>query len=614
FFIDCTGDGTLAWLAGAEFRIGRESWKEFNEDPMILPDEPDYYVQGSSMMFRSIKVHKPVKYIPPEWAEKFPTDNLLYLREHKKFTLPSGEMAYYGWWWIEVGAPYNTITQNEEIRDILLSNILGVWDHIKNYCAPTDSENYTIDWIGMLPGKRESRRIIGDHILTQHDITKDKLFYDRIAYGGWYIDVHTMGGIRTKTLPPERLTENENLSDKLCVEPYSIPFRSIYSKSITNLLMAGRNVSATHVALGSLRVMQTGAIIGQAAGTAAFLCKKFNLTPRELSNSTTHIKFLQQTLLKDDCFIPDIKNDDREDLALGAKVTASSEASLQLEPTVEEASLEFDRCQVFPVSANYINTVSFWIRSESNKEETVTIDFMPIRCIWSLNEDAPILVQAIANIPPKHNGWITFPLEVKVEPKKLYRMNIYAREKLYLRRARPLPGVVAGWKKPEWKRYRHESTGSAYSLPHFNFAYAMRINPPSYPFNPENITNGYSRPYTWTNIWISDPTQSFPQWCEIKFEKRVKFNSVYLTFDTNLNVEFKTLPPFYVFPECIKDYLIKIFDGNNYKTIVDVKGNYFRRRVHRFGQVETDKLLIEIHETNGDPSARIYEVRVYNEE
>ncbi|MEM3385577.1 MAG: FAD-dependent oxidoreductase [Nitrososphaeria archaeon] len=614
FFIDCTGDGTLAWLACAEFRMGRESWKEFNEDPMILPEEPDYNVQGSSMMFRSIKVNKPIKYIPPEWAEKFPTDDLLYSREHKKFPLPNGEMTYYGWWWIEVGSPYNTITQNEEIRDILLSNILGVWDHIKNYCAPSDSENYTIDWIGMIPGKRESRRIIGDYIMTQHDVMQDKLFYDRIAYGGWYIDVHTMGGIKAKTLPPERLTESMDFSDKLCVEPYSIPFRCIYSKNITNLFTAGRNISATHLALGSLRVMQTGAIIGQAAGTAAFLCKKLNLTPKELSNSETHIKLLQQILLKDDCFIPDVKNEDPEDLALGAKVLASSEAKLLLEPSVEEASLEVDRCQVFPLVTDHIDTVSLYVRSDSSQEETIAIDFMPIRSIWSLNEPSHTIAQAIVNIPAKHDGWVRFPLKATVKPKKLYRINIYAKEKLYLRRAKPLPGVVAGWKKPEWKKYRHESLGAAYALPHFNFAYAMIIDPPQYPFSPENVTNGYSRPYTWTNIWISDPNQTLPQWLEINFGKEVKFNTVYLTFDTNLNIEFKALPPFYIFPECVKDYTLKIPEDGTYRTIVDIKGNYFRRRVHKFDQVKADKLRIEIYKTNGDPSARIYEIRVYNEE
>jgi hypothetical protein len=613
FFIDCTGDGTLAWLSGAEFRMGRESWKEFNEDPMLLPEEPDSCTQGSSMMFRSVKADKPVEYIPPEWIEKFHTDAELYMREHKPFPLPNGDSTFYGWWWIEVGAPYNTITQNEEIRDVLLANILGVWDHIKNYCSLFDSKMYVLDWIGMIPGKRESRRIMGDYILTQHDIIQDKLFFDRIAYGGWYIDVHTMGGIKARNLPPERLTENIDLSDKLCVEPYSIPFRSIYSKNINNLLMAGRNISASHVALGSLRVMQTGAIIGQAAGTAAVLCKRLGLTPRELSQSPDHIRLLQQILLKDDCFIPNLKNEDREDLALGARVIASSEAEFILEPSKEEASLEFDRCQVFPITADYIDTISLWVHSLSTDEEEIEIDFMPIRCIWSLNEPSHTLTSVIEKIPPKYDGWMPFQLKTKVEPKKLYRINIHANKNLCLRRAKPLPGVVAGWKKREWKKYRHESTGSAYTLPHFNLVYAMKVDPPSYPFSPENITNGYSRPYAWTNIWISDPKKSFPQWCEILFPEKITFNTVYLTFDTNLNIEFKTLPPFYTFPECVRDYSIKIRDDGSYKTIVNVTGNYFRRRIHRFHPVTTDRLLIEIYKTQGDPSARIYEVRVYNE-
>jgi hypothetical protein len=210
-----------------------------------------------------------------------------------------------------------------------------------------------------------------------------------------------------------------------------------------------------------------------------------------------------------------------------------------------------------------------------------------------------------------------------VEPSNLYRINVFSKENLYLRKSNPLPGVVAGWKKPNWKRYKHEGAGipgleyngrpTNTTYHQFDFVYAMELDPPSHPFTPENVVNGYSRPYKWANIWISDPAEPLPQWLMLDFGKEVTFNTVYMTFDNNLNVEFGILPQFYVFPECIRDYVLKVSEGRSFKTIGSVEGNYHRRRIHKFERVQAQKLLIEVYKTNGDPSARIYEVRVYNE-
>ena len=276
---------------------------------------------------------------------------------------------------------------------------------------------------------------------------------------------------------------------------------------------------------------------------------------------------------------------------------------MELEPTGDEQPLNVERCLVFPVSEDRIDRVYLWLHSYIDSDTKLTIEFMSVPSIWSLNKrngEEPIKVTA--TIPALYKGWIEFNLNAKIKPNKLYRINVPMIRGLCWGQARPLPGIVAGWKRTYWKRWRHEHT-----------AYALKLDPPSYPFRPENVVNGYARPYRWTNIWLSDPRKGFPQLITLDFSREVTFNTVYLIFDTNLNMETTRIPPSYIFPECIKDYSIKILDNRSFKTIIEVHDNYKRRRIHKFKSVTTQRLCVEVYSTNGDPSARIYEIRVYNE-
>jgi len=599
YFIDCTGDGTIGAAAGADFRFGRESRDEFGES--LAPAQPDRMTMGSSIFFRARDMGRPVPFTPPSWAEDYPTEECLYCRSHPPSYHPFGIKEYAGYWWIEVGVPFDTIDQNEEIRDELLRHVLGVWDHIKNH-GNHGAENMAIDWIGFVPGKRESRRLIGDYILTEHDVREKRLFYDRIAYGGWFIDIHTMGGILAKTQPPEPLCCNPDLSDQLRVSLYDIPFRCLYSRNIENLLMAGRNISVTHVALGSTRVMLTCAILGQAAGTAAALCVKKGVKPRDMANNLNLIKELQQTLIKDDCFIPGVCNEDPLDLARKASVVASSHMPLALEPVESASTLEMHRSQIFPVSESEIKSLGLFIESTLEDESKVEIEIMPATDIWSFNEPKTPLTRACKPIPPKFKGWVHFDLDIRVKPKSLYQVNVYGQKGLWLFKSKPLPGVAAAYKKTYWKRWASEKS-----------VYALRIDPPSTPFRPENVVNGVARPEKWTNIWISDPTSGFPQELILDFGEKVSFNTVYLTFDTYLHEDTCAWPPLYKVPECVRDYALKIYQNDTWETIIKVEGNYHRRRIHRFNTVSSNKLMLEIYASNGDPTARVYEIRVYNE-
>ena len=306
FFIDCTGDATLAAAAGARYRYGREGIDAFGES--LAPPVGDRKTMGNTLLFFARKHDRPMPFAAPSWARVFQKDDFKHRPIH------SWE---YGYWWIEWGGNLDTIRDNQKIRHELLRCVLGIWDYIKNSGQHPSSSHWALDWVGMIPGKRENRRIEGDYILKQNDLVEARSFEDRVAYGGWPIDDHPPGGIDLADAPPTRYIHLK--------QPYSIPLRCLYSVNRPNLLMAGRDISASHVAFASTRVMATCATMGQAAGTAAAFCLQHGLTPRELVRKTEMLQRYQQRLLRDDQSLLDIRNDDPDDLARSARITASAE-------------------------------------------------------------------------------------------------------------------------------------------------------------------------------------------------------------------------------------------------------------------------------------------------
>ncbi|MCZ7634856.1 MAG: FAD-dependent oxidoreductase [Verrucomicrobia bacterium] len=179
-FLDCTGDSRLALEAGAETRWGREPKSEFNES--LAPALGDRQTLGSSILFTARDYGRPMPFRPPKWARPV-TKEMLKFR-----SVGSWE---YGYWWIEWGGQLDTIRDNERIRFELLAIVLGVWDYIKNSGDLPSSATWAMDWIGALPGKRENRRVIGDYLLTQHDLEgRNGEPVDAVAIGGWPFDDH----------------------------------------------------------------------------------------------------------------------------------------------------------------------------------------------------------------------------------------------------------------------------------------------------------------------------------------------------------------------------------------------------------------------------------------
>lgn len=281
-FADCSGDSILAPLSGAEFRIGREAASEFGED--IEPEVADSKTMGLSCLIQARETDRPQPFIPPHWAYDYPTDDCLPHRDH--------DPKRTNFWWIELGGEDDSIHDTEALRDELLKIAFGVWDHIKNH-GDHGAENWVLDWVGFLPGKRESRRYIGDHILTQNDVRAEGRFDDLVAYGGWPMDDHHPAGFRYPG-PPTTFHPAPS--------PFGIPYRCLYSRNVANLLFAGRNISTTHAALTTAREIATCAICGQAVGTAAAIAVRHGLTPRGVYQE--RLRELQLTLMDDDCWLP----------------------------------------------------------------------------------------------------------------------------------------------------------------------------------------------------------------------------------------------------------------------------------------------------------------------
>ena len=323
FFADCTGNGTLCAFTDAEYRTGSEAKSEYGE-PHAL-ETANNNRMGNTLLFKAIDRGHPVKFTPPVEIIHF-TEEQLKFRKHAPDISPEimknvtpeelrvmfgGYAQDYGYWWIEIcGEKENIVEEYEDIRDQLVAAIYGVWDHIKNG-GEHGAENYELAWVGMLPGVRESRRIVCDYMLNENDILANRRFDDKVAYGGWDIDNHT--NLFAFDQKPSFIYPVEG--------SYDIPYRSYCVKGFKNLFVGGRCMGASKLAMSSTRVMGTCALGGQAIGTAAaMLCSENKENIRDID-----INRLQQNLLRDDCYLPLLSNCDEFDLARDGEIIASSE-------------------------------------------------------------------------------------------------------------------------------------------------------------------------------------------------------------------------------------------------------------------------------------------------
>jgi hypothetical protein len=376
----------------------------------------------------------------------------------------------------------------------------------------------------------------------------------------------------------------------------SIPFGALYSRDVGNLLIAGRHISATHIAFGSTRLQATTAVMGQAVGTAAALCLERDLSPRQLRASC--VAELQQQLLKDDCYIIGLPSTDAGDLLLHRTARASSVAPLEVTDLDEWLPLDVGRGQMIFLGQDHVDTVWLLVRSTLPQAVQLDASLVPARTLDDFAEIDAVSV-ASAQLEPFFNGWLDFRFDAPVDRSRPYWVRIQPMEGLEWAYS---PIEEIGAQRAEWYDIldRWQPVRGSH---------AFRVCPAARPFGADNVVNGVARPEVGPNLWISDSASPFPQWVEIDLPEPAWADRIRVTFDTNLS----DLVDSGGAPECVRDYRVEVEVDGACLEVARVTGNYQRRRVHDFEPCRISKVRLAVDASNGAPQARVYEIRASRE-
>ncbi len=263
-FADCTGDGTLGFLAGADWRMGREAKRVHNEPQ--APEKEDMLTMGASVMWYTGEDLRGASFPLRDWMIALDNRNTKFQTR--------------GDWTWETGLGRDQIADGERIRDYGMLVVYSTWGFVKN--APEHRErarNRRLEWVAYNAGRRESRRLMGDYIVTEHDLVNRVVQDDATCPASWTIDLHYPKPADQTHYAGEPF---QAISVGTKIWPYAIPYRALYSRNVPNLFMAGRNISVSHVALGNARVMRTTGMMGEVVGMAAGICGKHGCRPRDV--------------------------------------------------------------------------------------------------------------------------------------------------------------------------------------------------------------------------------------------------------------------------------------------------------------------------------------------
>lgn len=601
YFCDASGDGVIAFLSGAAFRMGAESKEEFGEK--FAPSKEYGELLGHSLYFYSKDTGQPVRFTPPSFA----LSDITTIPRYKTFSLQDQGCKL---WWIEYGGRLDTVKDTEQIKWELWKVVYGVWNYIKNSGGFPEAENYTLEWVGMIPGKRESRRFIGDYMLVQQDIVEQRAQADAVSYGGWSIDLHPADGVFSE-LPGCNQWHSKGI--------YTIPYRSLYSKNIPNLFLAGRIISASHVAFGSSRVMATSANSAQAVAIAAAIAKENNLLPRQVMG---HITELQQRLLKAGQFIPAYKNEDPHDLARKATMAASSEYRLQqLAANGDLYPLkDTGMAQMIPVSAGMLPEMYFDLYAEeagevpvqlavSQRKGNYTPDEMLEERILSLNKGKNS-VTLKWNTEIVEAGYVFLILR-KHPLVSAYVSDIRLTGVLSLFQAMNKAVSNTGVQTPPedigidaFELWTPQRRPAGHNL-------AITFSEPVHVYRADDIQNGLARPYLSPNAWAASLDDTAPR-VALKWSNEVTIRTIQLGFDTDFDHPMESVLMQHaddVMPFCIRNYAVYDGAGRLLKKITD---NYQTRNIITLEEpVVTDTLVIECEHPLANIPAAIFEIRCY---
>lgn len=598
-FIDCTGDGTIGAMAGVPYMRGREAKDEFNET--LAPEQKDNYTMGHSILLFADDMGEKVEFHRPEFAYDI-TKTEIYkdmMRPESIRRIPDYKGGKYcGFWWVEYGGQIDTIANHGEITLELRKIVYGIWDYIKNSGKFKNVDNLKLTYVTPIAGKRESRRFKGDYILTQNDIDNKTVFDDSICTGGWAMDIHAPLGIYD-TAPATIWNYVGGM--------YEMPFSMLYSPVIDNFMFAGRNVSATHAAFGSARVQATGGVEGQAVGTAAYLCKKYGVSPQMVRNK--YIDELQKLLLKSDQTILGKRFKGDRQIEKSMEIAA---VNRKYENSVSEGvvSLKREYMLSIPVIGGKLDEIKIGIKNNGEKT-TLKVklykgqrpeNYIPEECTGEFTTE----------IPEKYDGWITLcpnaecggDSKVYMEFCKNDMLSLYATDK-------DINGAVTFLKGKKLKSTSAYSSEYQYHrIQHFhdslkNICFKDIVPDMHDIYSVKNLTDGMSRPYGLPEVWSAPLGEKLT----ITNNEPVYADSIELVFDNELDKDFITdrMPA-----SLIKDYDIMIFSPEGDEKI-EIRNNFKRVRRHHIGKMITKTEVLPVS-TYGSEFANLYAVRFFSKE
>ncbi len=594
-FCDASGDGIVAFQAGAAFRMGAESRDEFGEK--FAPSEEYGYLLGHSIYFYSKDIGEPVKFVPPSYA----LDDITAIPRFRSFNSAIDGCRL---WWIEYGGRLDTVHETETIKWQLWKVVYGVWNYIKNSGEFPEAETLTLEWVGHIPGKRESRRFEGDYMMTQQDVIEQRQHYDAISFGGWSIDLHPADGV---------FSELPGCDQWHAKGVYQVPYRTQYSKNIRNLFIAGRIMSASHVAFGSTRVMLTLAAAAQSVGMAAARCIQGDLLPRDIAQPE-QVKRLQRDLQRVGGYIPQFKLDDEANLVRQASVTASSKLCLESLPGDGPLQI-LDRpyAQMLPLQRGRVPRMTITVDAA-----VATALNVELRMSSKVDNHSPdvVLKSLRIDLPAGDNQLIDLDFDQLIDDGRyvfvcvmenpsvqlhLSQMRVSGLLALQYRRTQTPPQDIGVESFEFWTPPRRPS---GHNL-------AMTFMPPINGFDARNIFNGVARPSSQANAWVADPLDPAPQ-LDIKWLVPQFIQKVTLMFDTDFDHAMETTlrgHPEAVMPFAVKHY--RISDGAG-EILAEAKDNHQTVNTIEFERpVDTDALTLEITQCHGDIPAAVFAVHCY---
>jgi hypothetical protein len=600
-FCDASGDGVLAFLTGAPFRMGAEARDEFGEK--FAPDPAEYgELLGHSIYFYTKDAGRPVRFVPPAYVltdiEKIP--------RYRQFNAQSSGCRL---WWIEWGGRLDTVHDTEKIKWELWKVVYGVWHHIKNSGRFPEAANLTLEWVGAIPGKRESRRFEGPYMLTQQDIIEQRHHADAVAHGGWSIDLHPADGI---------YSPKPGCNQWHARGVYQVPFRCLFSRAVPNLLLAGRIISASHVAFGSTRVMATCAAAAQATGMAAALCgaetkrTRRSVLPQALLEPH-RMTALQAALVIAGQHIPG--HDPRADgLEAAAKVTASSALRFVGFPSDGPLiPLTSSWAQMIPLPAGPVPAMALSAHVEA--PASLRLELRVTERAGNHVPDRTLAVREVAlkagqNVAAEADFGVTLdrpqyaylcamrnPL-VSIHGSEARLTGVLALRHRYTQKPEGDIGVEAV------EMWCPDRRPGGHNL-------ALTLSRAVDVFGASNAVTGPARPTTMPNAWVADPSDQRPT-LTLVWDAQQTIERIVLELDTDLDHPMESVlhgHPERAAPFCVRRY--RVLDERGHVVAEDADNHQTRADIRLAPPVRTARLSIELLETHGPAPKALFRIRCF---